>query len=134
AGADVGLAAQSVVGRAGQPGAPFDARINPDLAQGIDDLRALAQHDDVVAVEPAGVIRQVGLIENGLGCAGVSDDVDVPVGDGPGQVDGQAGGGAAVEEHLHVVATGREVDGAARAVINLEGFVVAAALDIFREK
>ena len=48
------LAAQRVVGRGGQAAAPLGAGVAADLADDVEHGRALAQHDGVVAVEPAG--------------------------------------------------------------------------------
>ena len=64
AGLDARLAAERVVGGAREARAPLRARVDADLADHVEDRRALAQDDGVVAVEPARAVRLVGLRED----------------------------------------------------------------------
>ncbi len=128
--ADTGLAPQGVVRRARQTCAPFRAGVEADLADHINDRGAFAQHDCIVAVEPTGTVGLIGLCKNGRTGGRLGDDVHVAVGDRPREVDGQASGGTAIEEHLDIVAASRQVDGNAGAVVDFQCFVVAGPLDI----
>jgi len=68
AGANRRHAAQGVVGGGGEPGTPLRGWLIADLADHVHDgarRAALAQDHGVVAVEPAGSVRLVGLGQNG---------------------------------------------------------------------
>lgn len=134
AGADVGLAAQGVVGGGGQARTPLGARVDADLSEGIDHVGALDQHDGVVAVEPAGAVGEVGLGEHGWNGAGVSGHEHIAGGDGAGQRDGQAGGGGAVEVEAQGVLPGSEIDGSRGRIREFDGLVVRRALDVLADE
>jgi hypothetical protein len=134
AGLDRALAAQGVVGGAGQPAAPLRARIDPELADRVDDDAGPLEHDRVVAVEPAGAVGLIGLGQDGRVGAGLGQHVDIAGRHRAGEGDGQPGGGVAVEEHLDRVAAGRQIDGRAGAVVDLQRLVVAGALDVLGEE
>src|SRR4029453_2389491 len=125
AGRDRRLAADRVVGRAGQPGAPFGAGVDADLADGVDGRTAaagLAQGDGVVAV-PVGDGRGqlVGLGDDGGVGVGPGPHVAVAAGHRAGERDGLARGRGAVAVELERVPAGRQVDGGAGAVEDLDG-------------
>ena len=113
--ADRREAAQRVVLAGGGARPPLGARVEADLAEGVDDRVAVAQHERVVAVEPAAAGRLVG--ERRGARAGervarrrsTSPAATVPV---SGMV--RPAGGASVEVHGHRVP--REVDRGARRV------------------
>jgi hypothetical protein len=59
------------------------------LADGVHDEGALEQNDGVVAVEPAGAVRLVGLGKDRGARGALGEHEDVPRGDHAGQVDRQ---------------------------------------------
>jgi hypothetical protein len=127
------LAPQGVVGGRGEPAAPLGAGVGADLADDVDPRAALDQRHRVVAVEPAGAVRLIGLRQDGGVRRGLGEDEDVAGLDGAGEADGQAGAGVAVEEHLHLVGAGQG-DRRGTRVEDLEGLVVRAALDVLGEE
>jgi hypothetical protein len=74
------LAAQGVVGSADQPCAPFGARVNADLADHIDDTRAPAQNDRVIAIEPSRAVGLIGLSKDRRRRAAVGEDEHSAIG------------------------------------------------------
>ncbi len=133
-GLDRRLAAERVVHRARETRSPLGSRVEAGLADHVDRRPSLVEDDGIVAVEPAGAVRLVGLGQDRRTCRGLGDHVDVTRRDRAGQEDRQAGRRAAVEVHGHRVAAGGEIDRRAGAVVDLERLVVARALDVLGEE
>jgi hypothetical protein len=132
--ADGRLATKRVVRRALEPGAPLGARVEADLAEGVDRRIAGALHEDdrVVAVEVQAAVRLIRDRDDARGGAGMGDHERRVVRDDARERDRRSGGHGAVEVHLDLVRTRRQVDGAAGVVPDLDHLVVRRAFDVLR--
>ena len=136
AGADRRLAAQGVVGGAGQARCPTRCR----------GRRRSGRSTSTTAPCPCAARRRRRRCTSRLpfvwsACARMvasaeawASDEHVARGDRAREVDRQAGRRGPVEVHLDVVAAGGEVDGGTGAVVDLECLVVARPLDVLREE
>ena len=70
-----------------EAGSPLGAGIDAELADHVQEGRALPEHDDVVAVEPAGPVRLVGLREDRGARGALREHEDVAGGDGADERD-----------------------------------------------
>ena len=77
-----------------------------------------AQHNRVIAVEPARPIGLIGLGQDRRISGRLRHDEHVPIRHRAGQIDGQASSGTAVEIHLDVITAGRQVNGRAGAIVD----------------
>ncbi len=132
---DGGLATQRVVGRAGEAGTPFGARVEADLADGVHDRAVVDEKHGVIAVEPAG--GRVGLVrlrqDRGVGRC-LRDHKYIPRRDGAGQRNAVAHRHVPVEMHLDGIAAGGQIDRVVGRVVDLERLVEARALHVLAEE
>jgi len=105
------FAAQCVVGRADQAGAPLSGWVSADLAQRINNRSSFQQHNRVIAVVPAAGHGLLGLGQNQRVGAGIGQHKSGAGLHNACQIDGGACRQRCVEIHLHRVAAGRQVNG-----------------------
>ena len=136
-GADGGFASQCIIGGGGEACTPFGTGVEADLADDIHDGATgapFAEDDGVISVVPGAGVRLVDKGRGGKACGGLCKHKNAIGGYCACQCYGVAGCGGSVEIHLYHIVAGGEVDGTARSVVELEGFVIAAAFHILGDK
>ena len=131
---DIGFSHQGVFRHF--PSAPIHREgrtwIRAKLPHLVDDDPIVVQHDDIVSVEPCHLAFDVRRLIQFRRGQRVHNHEHVIRFDHPFQQLGIGGLGRAVVPRFHVVPF--EVDGNRRRIVQLDGFVVAVALDVFRNE